>query len=203
MKYGFLGTFCAVVTVLGITATTARADTSISIPSDRSISAATEQENPAPETAAPTKRAYNNPQSTVTPVLTRLELDTYKLVNKYRQSRNLPPLEIDPAISAQARAHSEKMARDRHMTHDGFHERADSISQTIVYRKAAENVAYNMGYGQPDLVAVQGWIESPGHQQNMTGPFDLTGIGVVQNAKGEYYFTQIFIRKAWYVKDAD
>jgi uncharacterized protein YkwD len=202
MKYGFLGTFCLVATVLGITATTARADTSISIPADRSISAATGQENP-PETAAPTKRAYNNPQSTSTPVLTRLELDTYNLVNKYRQSRNLPPLTIDPAISAQAKAHSEKMARTRNMTHDGFHERADSISQTIVYRKAAENVAYNMGYGQPDLVAVQGWIESPGHQDNMTGPYDLTGIGIVQNSKGEYYFTQIFIRKAWYVKDAD
>ena len=202
MKYGFLGTFCLAATILGITATTVRADTSISIPADRSISAATGQENP-PVTATPTKRAYNNPQSTSTAVLTRLELDTYNLVNKYRQSRNLPPLEIDPAISAQAKAHSEKMARNRNMSHDGFHERADSISQTIVYRKAAENVAYNMGYGQPDLVAVQGWIESPGHQQNMTGQYDLTGIGIVQNSKGEYYFTQIFIRKAWYVKDAD
>jgi uncharacterized protein YkwD len=202
MKYGFLGTFCVVATVLGITATTACADTSITIPADRSISAATGPENP-PETAAPNKRAYNNPQSTSTPVLTRLELDTYNLVNKYRQSRNLPPLTIDPAISAQAKAHSEKMARTRNMTHDGFHERADSIAQTIVYRKAAENVAYNMGYGQPDLVAVQGWIESPGHQLNMTGQYDLTGIGIVQNSKGEYYFTQIFIRKAWYVKDAD
>lgn len=202
MKYGFLGTFCAVATVLGITAATACADTSISMPDDRSISAATVQEN-SPETAAPTKRAYNNPQSTSAPVLTRLELETYKLVNKYRQSRNLPPLEIDPAISATARAHSEKMAANRHMTHDGFHERTESISQTIVYRKAAENLAYNMGYGQPDLVAVQGWIESPGHQKNMTGQYDLTGIGISQNAKGEYYFTQIFIRKAWYVKDAD
>ena len=202
MKYGFLGTFCLAATILGIAATTARADTSISIPADGSISAATGQENP-PETATPTKRAYNNPQSTSTAVLTRLELDTYNLVNKYRQSRNLPPLEIDPAISAQAKAHSEKMARTRNMSHDGFNERADSISQTIVYRKAAENVAYNMGYGQPDLVAVQGWIESPGHQQNMVGQYDLTGIGIVQNSKGEYYFTQIFIRKAWYVKDAD
>ncbi|PSB55712.1 CAP domain-containing protein [Chamaesiphon polymorphus CCALA 037] len=132
-----------------------------------------------------------------------IELATYNLVNKYRQSRNLPPLVADPDISAQAKAHSEQMARSGNMSHDGFNERVASVAKTIVYRNAAENVAYNMGYGQPDLVAVQGWIESPGHKKNMTGQFDLTGIGVARGAKGEYYFTQIFIRKAFYVKDAD
>ena len=202
MKYGFLGTFCLAATILGIAATTARADTSISIPADGSISAATGQENP-PVTATPTKRAYNNPQSTSTAVLTRLELDTYNLVNKYRQSRNLPPLTMDSAIVAEARAHSEQMAKLGQMSHDGFNERVTSVSKTIIYRKAAENVAYNMGYGKPDLVAVQGWIESPGHQRNMVGQYDLTGIGVSKNAKGQYYFTQIFIRKAYYAADAD
>jgi uncharacterized protein YkwD len=124
-------------------------------------------------------------------------------VNRYRQFKNLPPLQIDPAISAQAKAHSEEMARTGNMNHEGFEDRTNAVSQTIVYRKAAENVAHNMGYGQPDLVAVKGWIESPGHRRNMIGQYDLTGIGVAKNAKGEYFFTQIFIRKAWYTKDAD
>jgi uncharacterized protein YkwD len=189
MKYYFLGTFCACLTILGVT-TTARADVSISVP------------------AGPTHRApqvKSDRQSTQIPtlVMSKLELATYNLVNKYRQSKNLPILIADPAISAQARAHSQTMARTGILSHDGFHERTESVSQTIVYRKAAENVAYNMGYAQPDLIAIQDWIESPGHHINMTGPYDLTGIGVSQNAKGEYYFTQIFIRKAFYVKDAD
>lgn len=190
MKYDFLGTFCACLTIIGVATTTAHADVSIGEPTELPHRA-THVNSDRQSTPAPT------------PVMSKLELATYNLVNKFRQSKNLPPLALDPAISAQAKAHSERMAKTSTLTHDGFNERVDSVSQTIVYRKAAENVAYNMGYGQPDLIAIQDWIESPGHNRNMTGPYDLTGIGVSQNAKGEYYFTQIFIRKAWYVKDAE
>jgi uncharacterized protein YkwD len=189
MKYDFLGTFCACLTIVGVTAT-ARADVNISVPAD-------------PTHRAPQVKSDRQSPPAPTPVMSKLELATYNLVNKYRQSKNLPPLIADPAISALARAHSQTMARKGILSHDGFHERAESVSQTIVYRKAAENVAYNMGYAQPDLIAIQDWIESPGHHINMIGPYDMTGVGVSQNAKGEYYFTQIFIRKAWYVKDAD
>ena len=206
MKYNFLGTFCLLAIVMGITTTAARADINISVPADRPAIDTSEEEEPTPKTQTnrtPPPTPTPTPTPTPAPVMNSIELATHNLVNKYRQSRNLPPLVIDPAISVQAKAHSEQMARTGNMSHDGFNERVDSVSKTIVYRKAAENLAYNMGYGQPDLVAVQGWIESPGHQRNMVGPYDLTGIGVAKNAKGQYYFTQIFIRKAWYVKDAD
>lgn len=138
-----------------------------------------------------------------TAFLSSLELTTYNLVNKYRQSHSLPPLVIDPAISAQAKLHSNDMARLSYMSHDGFDQRTAAVSQTIVYRKAAENVAWSTGFKDPDVVAVKGWIESLGHQRNMLGPFDLTGIGVTKNDKGEYYFTQLFVKKAWYVKDME
>ena len=199
MKYHFLGTFGALATVIGITATTARADVSFSIPSG----AASGQESQSSTARSTPNQPNRNLQSTSTPVMNSLELTTHNLVNRYRQYRNLPPLVADPAILAQAKAHSEEMARSGTMNHDGFARRADLVSQTIVYRSVAENVAFNGGHGQPDRVAVQGWIASPGHQRNMLGQYDLTGIGVAKNAKGEYYFTQIFIRKAWYVKDAD
>ena len=199
MKYHFLGTFGALATVIGITATAARADVSFSIPSG----AASGQESQSSTARSTPNQPNRNLQSTSTPVMNSLELTTHNLVNRYRQYRNLPPLVADPAISAQAKAHSEEMARSGNMNHDGFNRRADLVSKTIVYRSVAENVAFNGGHGQPDRGAVKGWIESPGHQRNMLGQYDLTGIGVVQNAKGEYYFTQIFIRKAWYVKDAD
>ena len=199
MKYHFLGTFGALATVIGITATIARADVSFSIPSG----AASGQESQSSTARSTPNQPNRNLQSTSTPVMNSLELTTHNLVNRYRQYRNLPPLVADPAISAQAKAHSEEMARSGNMNHDGFDRRADLVSKTIVYRSVAENVAFNGGHGQPDLVAVQGWIGSLGHQRNMLGQYDLTGIGVAKNAKGEYYFTQIFIRKAWYVKDAD
>jgi len=42
---------------------------------------------------------------------------------------------------------------------------------------------------------VQGWLKSPGHRKNIKGDFDVTGIGVSKNAQGDYYFTQIFIKR--------
>jgi uncharacterized protein YkwD len=156
-------------------------------------------------TPPPATQAYNNtsPSSISNPVLNSLHTAVLKQVNEYRQSQNLPPLVADPAISAIAQAHSEQMATEGGITHDGFNQRTDAISKTIVYRSAAENVGYNMGYAKPDAIVIQDWIDSPGHHKNMVGRFDLTGIGVAKNARGEYYFTQIFIRKAFYTKDAD
>jgi uncharacterized protein YkwD len=52
-----------------------------------------------------------------------------------------------------------------------------------------------MGYSKPDQQAVQGWLKSPGHYKNIVGDFDMSGIGVTKNAKGEYYLTQIFIKR--------
>jgi uncharacterized protein YkwD len=187
MKYHFFGTFCLLISVMGI-ATTARAEISTNIPSDR---------------LSPTSEVSADPSAPPTIVMNSSELAIYNGVNQYRQSQNLAPLVVDPAISAQAKAHSEKMARNSSLSHDGFNERVNSVSQTIVYRSVAENVGYNMGYAQPEAMAVKGWIDSPGHQHNLVGRYDLTGIGVAKSAKGEYFFTQIFIRKAFYVKDAD
>jgi uncharacterized protein YkwD len=115
-------------------------------------------------------------------------------VNRYRQSQNLPPLVFDETIAEQARAHSINMANINNLSHDGFDNRLQIIKQVIPYGGGAENVAYNMGHARPDDTAIQGWIESPGHNRNMLGNYDLTGIGVAKRG-GNYYFTQIFIRK--------
>ena len=190
MKYHFLGTFCTLMTVMGIMAI-ARAEVSTSIPTEELPQ--TEQQSISPKISP-----------SIPPiVMSSSEQSIYDRVNQYRQSQNLPPLTIDPIISAQAKAHSEKMARVGRIGHEGFNERVQSVSKEIVYRSAAENVGYSVGYAQPEAIAVEDWIGSPGHQKNMVGRYDLTGIGSAKNARGETYFTQIFIRKAWYVKDAD
>jgi uncharacterized protein YkwD len=134
------------------------------------------------------------PSNTPKPISANaLERAVHEQVNQYRQSRNLPPLTLDPRMSQVAREHSQAMAEGKApFSHQGFKERIVAIS--IPYRTAAENLAFNQGYSQPDRSAVEGWIKSPGHRQNMEGNFNLTGIGVTQNANGEYYFTQLFIR---------
>ncbi len=191
MKYYFLGTFCILMTIVNLVAT-AQADVSTSVP--------TEALTP---TASPAIQA--SPQTPATPaiVMNSSELAILDRVNAYRKSQNLPPLTLDPVISAQAKAHSEKMARVGKIGHEGFNDRVQSVAKEIVYRSAAENVGYSVGYAQPEAIAVEDWINSPGHQKNMVGRYDLTGIGMAKNAQGETYFTQIFIRKAWYVRDAE
>lgn len=139
--------------------------------------------------SAPATKAINSS------AFTALEQSTHQLINKYRKSRNLGPLTLNPRISEQARLHSQVMASGRvPFSHQGFDQRIQAISRVISYRTASENVAYNKGYSAPDRQAVQGWLNSSGHLKNIQGNYNLTGIGIAKNAKGEYYFTQIFIR---------
>ncbi|MEB3279593.1 MAG: CAP domain-containing protein [Lyngbya sp.] len=127
--------------------------------------------------------------------LDELKQSVHQRVNEYRASQNLPPLKLDPRISQEAKQHSEAMASGEvPFSHAGSKQRFDTIGETIPYQKIAENVGYNMGYSDPAQKVVQGWINSEGHRRNIEGNFDLTGIGIAKNAKGEYYFTQIFVR---------
>lgn len=125
-----------------------------------------------------------------------LEKSVYQKVNQYRKSKKLPPLKLDSRISQQARKHSEAMAKGKvPFSHDGFDNRIKVIAKSLDYRSAAENVAFNQGYSKPEQQAVEGWIKSTGHRKNMEGNYDTTGIGVSKNAEGEYYLTQIFIKR--------
>lgn len=128
--------------------------------------------------------------------LTSIEQAVHAQINQYRQQHNLPILKLDERISNIARTHSQNMASGAvAFSHIGFQERVQAIAKIIPLQAAAENVAYNKGYFDPASQAVQGWLNSSGHRQNIEGQYNLTGIGVAQNNKGEYYFTQIFIRQ--------
>lgn len=138
--------------------------------------------------------AMTQEDSQVARQLAELANLTHQQINEYRVSLELAPLELNAQISEQARIHSENMAqKTQKLSHDGFETRVKALKSDIAYRRAAENVAFNMGYHDPVSQAVTGWIKSDGHRQNMVGDYNLTGIGVAKNQQGEYYFTQIFI----------
>ncbi|MEG4205344.1 CAP domain-containing protein [Microcoleus sp. Pol7_A1] len=150
---------------------------------------------PKCDTFIPTRSLPQTPMNTnvASSAITDLEKAVNQQINQYRASKKLPPLSIDPRISQVARIHSENMAKGKvSFSHDGFEGRAKAI--TIPYQSVAENLAYNFGYSDPVRNAVEGWIKSDGHRKNMEGQFNVTGIGVAKNAKGEYYFTQLFVR---------
>ncbi len=129
------------------------------------------------------------------PSALEIEQDILAQINDYRRRQGLEPLQSHDVIREQARQHSLAMAHgDVPFSHDGFEQRIRLISQQLTYRGAAENVAFNQGYGDPADQAVSGWLRSSGHRQNIEGQYDLTGIGVAQRSDGSYYVTQIFVR---------
>lgn len=125
-----------------------------------------------------------------------LEQAVYRQINQYRARKGLSALTIADSLTQQARLHSQDMATGKMpFSHQGFDQRVKEIAKSVPYRGAAENIAYNMGYEDPASQAVEGWLKSPGHLKNIQETYGLTGIGVSRNAKGEIYFTQIFIRR--------
>lgn len=126
----------------------------------------------------------------------RIEMSAIERINQYRQSQGLPALQISIAACELAREHSAAMARGKfNLGHDGFMERVQALRQSIPIVSAGENTEKNFGWEDPSKRAVETWITSEKHLKNINGNFHLTGIGIAVSAKGEFYFTQLFLRR--------
>ncbi len=116
-------------------------------------------------------------------------------INNYRQSKNLPLLEMNAVVSREARKHSADMASGKSaFGHDGFDDRVGVINKQIAgSRKFAENVAYGH-LSAREVVGI--WLNSAGHRHNIEGPtFNLTGIGTSTRDDGTIFFTQLFVAR--------
>lgn len=128
----------------------------------------------------------------VTEIL-QLEQEVHQLINRYRISKNQPPLIAHEIITRQARMHSRAMATKRiPVNHSGFDQRVKIISRSLPFKAAAENIAYNRGYSYCAQRVTQDWLKSTVHRKNIEGDYHLTGIGVAMDAQGACYITQIF-----------
>ncbi len=117
-------------------------------------------------------------------------------INQYRSRNGLAPLRLDDRLSQMARTHSEAMAVGRvGFGHQGFERRGKAIQKILGYSNMAENVAYSGGLNRPAHQAVETWLRSSTHRDNIEGQYDTTGIGVSLSPNGRYYFTQIFVRR--------
>ena len=126
---------------------------------------------------------------------TELEQRVQDLVNGIRTSQGLEMLQWNEQIAIIGRIHSQNMANGKtDIGHNGFDARADDIYKIISWQRIGENVAFSRGANDPVAKAVDGWMKSQGHQDNILGDFNITGIGVAENGGG-YYFTQIFVKK--------
>jgi uncharacterized protein YkwD len=90
------------------------------------------------------------------------------------------------------------MAQQHFFSHRGLdgkmvNDRAEQIGM-FDWRAIGENIAFNRGYDQPVEMAVEKWLESPSHRENLLNKSWIeTGVGVAVSPDGSYYFTQVFI----------
>jgi uncharacterized protein YkwD len=122
-----------------------------------------------------------------------LERDVLELINKYRKSKKLSPLQSNPAMEYQARRHSMDMATHRiPFGHQGLTFRMKYIFDKVA---GTTQVGENVAYGNLSAEAVvNGWLQSPEHKKNIEGAYKFTGIGVSRNMQNQIYFTEIFAK---------
>jgi len=122
-------------------------------------------------------------------------------VNSHRGALGKPAVRRHPGLDRLARQHSEFMRLNRgkflgtssNLSHYGFEERALTARHHLGMSDVAENIATcSGGFSNPAGTLVGAWKKSAGHARNMTGLWNTTGIGVVVDADGTVFATQIF-----------
>lgn len=127
-----------------------------------------------------------------------LERLAFELINQERTASGLKELVWNDDIAKIARLHSQNMADNAFFNHRGLdgsmvNDRAEALG-VRKWQAIGENIAYNRGYDTPAEFAVECWMESSAHRQNLLGNrWQETGVGVAVAADNSYYFTQVFL----------
>jgi uncharacterized protein YkwD len=130
---------------------------------------------------------------------TAVDMETlvYDRINEIRQRSGLSPLQPNGPLAQVARQYSQRMADENFFSHvsptgDGPAQRVSAAN--ISYSIVGENLFTSTNAPDPAPLAVEGWMDSPGHRENiLRSGFTETGVGVWQRGN-TYYFTQLFMR---------
>lgn len=119
------------------------------------------------------------------------EIETMKLINDYRVSIGLNPLEKINHISFKCEEHNKYMIANNVMDHSNFASRSENIMLVLKAKSVGENVAYNY---KTSAAVLKGWLDSPGHKANIEGDYTHFGLSVTADAAGKKYYTNIFAK---------
>jgi uncharacterized protein YkwD len=135
--------------------------------------------------AASTQKVVNYTYSTS-------EIETMNLINAYRVSIGLNTLEKINHISYKSEEHDNYMITNNVVNHNDFVARSENIIKVLGAKTVSENIAYN--YNTPQA-ALNAWLASPGHKENIEGDFTHFGISIRENpVTGKKYYTNIFAK---------
>jgi uncharacterized protein YkwD len=142
-----------------------------------------------------------------------VERRVHDAINGERAKRKLLVLDFDERLAKIARAHSEDMARRHFFSHrnpdgldpsgrtkragDGCRSLGENLFQTNLYNRV--RISGNQRFydwNSAEQMAAQsarGWMNSPGHRENILRPdYRRTGIGVAIAPDDKVYVTQLF-----------
>jgi uncharacterized protein YkwD len=169
----------------------------------------------------PEKHESNYDEKPIINIL-ELEEQIHNLINNERQNHGLSPLIYDSDLADIARDHSLDMSLRGYFSHynpegQGPTERAkaagydcykdfgsyytDGIAENIFQNNLYSGITYYDGVPvydwnlQSEIASstVIGWMESPGHRQNiLDASYDKEGIGVAISSNDDVYITQDF-----------
>lgn len=165
------------------------------------------QETPIHEQPAHTPKLPKTPSAQDDISAADLEQQIHLGINEVRRQNGLRPLVHDNRLSAIGRYHSWDMAMEGYFGHtepsgrspsevrEQYHYKCTSIGQNIYY------ISFNASHSfveekLSDTSAladriVRGWMDSPGHRDNILSPYYVAhGIGVFVTKNGTIYVTQ-------------
>ena len=115
------------------------------------------------------------------------------LLNQDRKNNGLGALTLDAELCRIARIKSADMRDNRYFAHESpTYGRVGEMLRHFGYRfsAAGENIAHHANVDK----AQAAFMSSQGHRQNILGSWTKMGIGIVTDANGYIYATQIFAR---------
>ncbi|WP_313933760.1 MULTISPECIES: CAP domain-containing protein [unclassified Calothrix] len=152
---------------------------------------------PLPNIEIPTNQPPQSPQLAQTSQTAQIESEIRQEINQVRQKNGLQPLQNNEKLAQVARKYSRQMMEQNFFSHTGID--GSTLSQrvgagNISYWMIGENLFRSKNIFQPVSPAVEGWLASPGHRENILRPvFRETGVGVWRKGN-TYVITQLFLR---------
>ena len=128
-----------------------------------------------------------------TQTVTAQEQKMANLLNQDRSSNGLRALTLDPELCRIARIKSADMRDNGYFAHESpTYGRVGEMLKRFgyAYSAAGENIAHHANVDK----AQAAFMSSSGHRANILGNWSKVGIGIVQDASGYIYATQIFAR---------
>lgn len=121
------------------------------------------------------------------------ELKVYNLINEYRQENGLTDLKLRSDLNRLAKLKANDLAKGYYFEHISpkYGSIFDMMKENnIYYSVAGENLAGNVSSKK----AVNCWINSPSHRDNILTDYTYTGISVIEDNIYGKVFVQVFIK---------